>query len=33
MLVKLLGLFTVADARGKEMNQGAMVTVFQQGQN
>lgn len=28
MLIKLLGLFTVADAKGPEMNQGETVTVF-----
>lgn len=28
MLIKLLGLFTVADAKGSEMNQGETVTVF-----
>lgn len=28
MLIKLLGLFTVSDARGKEMDQGETVTVF-----
>jgi len=28
MLVKILGLFTVVDAKGKEMNQGETVTVF-----
>jgi hypothetical protein len=28
MLIKLLGLFTVADAKGKEMNQGETVTLF-----
>ena len=28
MLVKILGLFTVADARGKEMDQGETVTFF-----
>jgi len=28
MVIKLAGLFTVADARGPEMNQGETVTVF-----
>jgi len=28
MLIKMLGLFTVADAKGPEMNQGETVTVF-----
>jgi hypothetical protein len=28
MLIKMLGLFTVADAKGTEMNQGETVTVF-----
>ncbi len=28
MKIKLLGLFTVVDAKGKEMNQGETVTVF-----
>jgi len=28
MLVKILGLFTVVDAKGKEMNQGETVTLF-----
>ncbi|MDF2547644.1 MAG: hypothetical protein K0R93_2542 [Anaerosolibacter sp.] len=28
MLIKLAGLFTVADGRGPEMNQGETVTVF-----
>lgn len=28
MLVKILGLFTVVDAKGKEMDQGETVTVF-----
>lgn len=28
MLVKILGLFTVVDAKGKEMNQGETVTIF-----
>lgn len=28
MLVKVLGLFTVVDAKGKEMNQGETVTLF-----
>jgi hypothetical protein len=28
MLIKLMGLFTVADARGPEMDQGETVTVF-----
>jgi len=28
MLIKILGLFTVVDARGKEMDQGETVTVF-----
>ncbi len=28
MLVKIFGLFTVVDARGKEMDQGETVTVF-----
>ena len=28
MLIKILGLFTVADAKGKEMNQGETVTLF-----
>ncbi len=28
MLIKILGLFTVADAKGEEMNQGETVTVF-----
>jgi hypothetical protein len=28
MIVKLLGLFKVVDARGPEMNQGETVTVF-----
>ena len=28
MLIKILGLFTVADARGDEMNQGETVTLF-----
>ena len=28
MIIKLLGLFTVADARGPEMNQGETVTLF-----
>jgi len=28
MLIKLLGLFTVADAKGPEMNQGETVTLF-----
>lgn len=28
MLIKLLGLFTVVDAKGKEMNQGETVTLF-----
>jgi hypothetical protein len=28
MLIKLLGLFTVSDARGKEMDQGETVTLF-----
>jgi hypothetical protein len=28
MLVKILGLFTVVNAKGKEMNQGETVTVF-----
>lgn len=28
MLIKILGLFTVVDAKGKEMNQGETVTVF-----
>lgn len=28
MLVKILGLFPVVDAKGKEMNQGETVTVF-----
>ena len=28
MLIKILGLFTVVDAKGKEMNQGETVTLF-----
>ena len=28
MLIKIFGLFTVVDARGKEMNQGETVTLF-----
>jgi len=28
MLIKILGLFTVVNARGKEMDQGETVTVF-----
>jgi hypothetical protein len=28
MLIKIFGLFTVVDARGKEMDQGETVTVF-----
>lgn len=28
MLIKVLGLFTVTDAKGKEMNQGETVTLF-----
>ncbi len=28
MLVKILGLFTVVDAKGEEMNQGETVTLF-----
>lgn len=28
MVIKMLGLFTVADAKGQEMNQGETVTVF-----
>jgi hypothetical protein len=28
MLIKILGVFTVVDARGREMNQGETVTVF-----
>jgi hypothetical protein len=28
MLIKIFGLFTVADAKGKEMNQGETVTLF-----
>lgn len=28
MLIKMLGLFTVADAKGAEMNQGETVTLF-----
>lgn len=28
MLIKIAGLFTVADAKGKEMDQGETVTVF-----
>jgi hypothetical protein len=28
MLVKIFGLFTVVDAKGKEMNQGETVTLF-----
>jgi len=28
MLIKLLGLFTIADAKGLEMNQGETVTLF-----
>lgn len=28
MLIKILGLFTVADAKGKEMDQGETVTLF-----
>jgi hypothetical protein len=28
MLIKILGLFTVADAKGEEMNQGETVTLF-----
>ncbi|WP_207726826.1 DUF6544 family protein [Anaerosolibacter carboniphilus] len=28
MLIKLAGLFTVADGRGEEMNQGETVTIF-----
>ena len=28
MLIKIFGLFTVVDAKGKEMNQGETVTLF-----
>jgi hypothetical protein len=28
MLIKLLGLFTISDAKGKEMDQGETVTLF-----
>jgi hypothetical protein len=28
MLIKIFGLFTVVDAKGKEMNQGETVTIF-----
>ncbi len=28
MLIKIIGLFTVVDAKGKEMNQGETVTLF-----
>ena len=28
MLIKIFGLFTVVNAKGKEMNQGETVTLF-----